>query len=217
MGSEMCIRDRRFHLPRTSQGAWVALYPDYDDLETGVHVYQRKTGWWDAALLRLPESVRWFLTQRYQLRVSWPANVRPSYSYMQVPATFTIDVHTSDMLGGEPAPAPRPCELLLVQITAHATGVPLHTAPARATHGLLRFAERVFGWAAPHEAHDAESLVFDLTFEHVYLGAVPSSTLCMVAYAVLALIAAHLVFRVFARRLGLARASPVHRPAPKRL
>ena len=34
------------------------LEPDYDDLETGVHVYQRKTGWWDAALLRLPESVR---------------------------------------------------------------------------------------------------------------------------------------------------------------
>ena len=136
---------------------------------------------------------------------------------MQVPATFTIDVHTSDMLGGEPAPAPRPCELLLARITAHATGVPLLTAPARASHGLLRLAERAFGWAAPHEVHDAEPLVFDLTFEHVYLGAVPSSTLCMVAYAVLALIAAHLVFRVFARRLGLARASPVHRPAPKRL
>lgn len=207
---------RRFHLPRTSHGAWVALYPDYDDLETGVHVYQRKTGWWDAALLRLPASVRWFLTQRYQLRVSWPANVRPPHSYMQVPATFTIDVHTSDMLGGEPAPAPRPCELLLVQITAHATGVPLHTTPARTTQGLLRLAERAFGWAAPHGTHDAEPLVFDLTFEHVYLGAVPSSTLWMVAFAAVALVAAHFVFRAFARWLELARATPVHRPAPKR-
>ncbi|WFC95732.1 hypothetical protein MBRA1_002386 [Malassezia brasiliensis] len=198
---------RRFHLPRTSHGAWVALYPDYDDIETGVHVYQRKTGWWDAALLRLPASVRWFLTQRYQLRISWPANV---------PATFTIDVHTSDMLGGERAPEPKPCELLLVQITAHATGVPLHTTPPRTRSVLLGLAERIAGWAAPSAVHDAEPLVFDLTFEHVYLGAIPSSSLWMIAYAVLALGAAHVVFGALVRRLALFGPSPDRRPTSER-
>lgn len=120
------------------------------------------------------------------------------------------------MLGGELAPAPKPCELLLVQITAHATGVPLHTTPHRTRSTFLGLAERIWGWAAPSGAHDAEPLVFDLTFEHVYLGAIPSSSLWMIVYAVLALCAAHLVFGAFVRRLALFGPSPDPRQAPTR-
>lgn len=67
---------RRFSITPESSGAWVALHPDYNDIETGVTDYQLKTNWADTLLLQLPASLRWALTQRYQLRISWPANVR---------------------------------------------------------------------------------------------------------------------------------------------
>lgn len=190
---------RRFQIAPGSEGAWVALYTDYDDFETAVHVYKRKTDALGTLLLRLPTSVRWFLTQRYQLRVSSPANVR--HRLTQIPAEFAIEVVSSDMLGGEPQPSPRPCELLLAKITAHATGVPLRTVQHTERLGpVLRMAERFFGWAAPQGA-DAPLLPFDLTFERVYLGGIPSSVLWMLAYAALAILAASLVYTSFLRIL----------------
>lgn len=67
---------RRFRANAGSQGLWIALLPDYNDLEVGVHVHQRRISWYERALLWIPTSWRWSLTQRYQLRLSAPANVR---------------------------------------------------------------------------------------------------------------------------------------------
>lgn len=69
-------KPRRLALsPSSIKPQWLALYPSYYDLETGVYEYQRRVSWLESALLQLPASLRWALTQRYQLRLSTPANV----------------------------------------------------------------------------------------------------------------------------------------------
>lgn len=122
----------------------------------------------------------------------------------QLPAEFRIDVFPPDMLqGGTQVPADaRPCELLLARITAHATGVPLATRPKyRGQPGLLGLAEHVLGWAGPAETEPAP-IPFDLIFERVYLGGIPSSTLPLAAYVLLTLGASLFFYRVFQNLLA---------------
>ncbi|WFD20899.1 hypothetical protein MCAP1_003154 [Malassezia caprae] len=140
----------RAHLPVAATSEW-ALYPDMSET-------------WLEKYAPIPQAWRWVLTQRYQLRVSAPANV---------PADVDLDIlkPTASAAGA------RPCNVIMARITIRPTGVAV-AAHGRRHSWLTRVAEFTLGWAAP--AMRAPTAVpVDITFEHLYLGVVPATALSM--------------------------------------
>ncbi|WFD04720.1 hypothetical protein MVES1_000044 [Malassezia vespertilionis] len=181
---------KRFMITPGTTGAWVALFPDYNDFEQAVHKYELKITWLQTLLLQIPDRMRWMLTQRYQLRLSWPANI---------PADFLIHVHTPEKALHKQKQAPvdegplQPCELLFAKISAVSTGTRLRVDElASSAHWLLHLAEHLGGWAAPLR-RDAQDIPVDVTFERVYLGCIPQSTLPLILYLCIATVAASLL------------------------
>jgi len=142
----------RAHLPLAAVSEW-ALYPDVSETWLEKHAL-------------LPQAWRWTLTQRYQLRVSAPANV---------PAEVDLDIQAPE----PPASlaAARPCPVINARITVRPTGVAVATHPR--THSwLTRAAAVTLGWAAPTMRAPA-AIPVDITFERLYLGVVPATALSM--------------------------------------
>lgn len=73
-----------------------------------------------------------------------------------------------------------PCELLLARITVHTDNVPIPLDP-RTPHSstLGAWAEKTFGWLAPRTSAPP-TIPVDVTFERLYLGFLPGSTIPMV-------------------------------------
>lgn len=192
---------RRFGVQPGGEGAWVTLYPS---APSSTLTWIRSLPWaW-------PERLGLVLQQRYQVRLSWPANVRRTTD--QIPASFSIEVSSPHAVAHTKRDA-RPCTRLQARVRADITGVRLSPTPYRPSP-LFAMIEAALGWAGPCPTDTHAPIPVDVTFEHVYLGFLPSSAVPMLAYMVAAVLLARYVAPIFLRIQG-AVSRPRTPPAPK--
>lgn len=90
-----------------------------------------------------------------------------------------------------------PCDLFLAKIDAAATGVPL---PAQGGNGAIgALVEKAFSWASPRSRE--LQIPAHVTFERVYLGGIPETSIPLLISSIGALIAAAVLARLLSRHL----------------
>ncbi|WFD32464.1 hypothetical protein MSPP1_003512 [Malassezia sp. CBS 17886] len=191
----------RIGITPDTEGAVVVLHTDYEHVDAAASAPARRGGVWGRLLQSLPASARWFLTERYQLRLSWPANCA---------ANVTMAVHRPEEVlggrGGRPG-APRfPCERLLARVSATSSATPLRESPAFSSNPAVahaqRIAEHLLAWVLPRPAAYCETIPTDLVFERLYFGALPSSTLWMLILVAIVLFISISVLPQMIERVG---------------